>query len=217
MNQAVIFDLDGTLVDSLADIAAAMNEVLDRHGYSPHPVPAYRRFVGDGVEKLVERAVPGADGATVARLVEEMRRTYRNAALRTTRPYPGIPELLEGLTAAGIPFAVLTNKPHGPAVEMIQALLGKWKFAAVQGAVPDLPRKPDPAGARMLARRMGVEPNRCVLVGDTATDMATAVAAGMIPVGVLWGFRDRAELAAAGARHILREPSELLVLLERLG
>ena len=213
MKQAVIFDLDGTLVDSLADIASAMNEVLERHGFPAHPVGAYRRFVGDGMERLVRRALPPVGEEIVVRVLEDMRRTYARRALRTTRPYPGIPDLLDRLAARGVPFAVLTNKPHEPAVAMVRALLGRWPFAAVQGAVPGRPRKPDPAGALELARRLGVTPEGCLFVGDTPTDMATAAAAGMVPVGVLWGFRTEPELRDAGARFLIERPLDLLSLL----
>ncbi len=213
MERAVIFDLDGTLVDSLGDIASAMNEVLERHGFPSHPLPAYRRFVGDGMERLVRRALPPVDEETVARVLEDMRGTYARHALRTTRPYPGVPDLLDRLAARGVPFAVLTNKPHDAAVAMVRALLGRWRFAAVRGAVPGRPRKPDPAGALEIARRLGVAPEGCLFVGDTPTDMATAGAAGMVPVGVLWGFRTEPELRGAGARFLLEQPLELPGLL----
>ncbi len=214
MRKAVIFDLDGTLVDSLGDIASAMNEVLERHGFPTHPLAAYRRFVGDGMERLVRRALPPVDEAVVERVLRDMRATYARHALRTTRPYPGVPELLDRLSAAGVGLAVLSNKPHEPAVAMVRALLPRWPFAAVQGAVPGRPRKPDPAGALDLVRRLGVAPEGCLLVGDTPTDMATARAAGMVPVGVLWGFRPESELRRAGARFLIRRPLELLGVLE---
>ncbi|WP_025323510.1 HAD family hydrolase [Deferrisoma camini] len=218
MTRAVVFDLDGTLVDSLADIARAGNAVLRRRGLPEHPEDAYRRFVGDGMEMLVRRIVPaGSSEDEVGRVLADLRAEYARRSLETTRPYPGVPELLDRLVARGIPFSVVTNKPHEPAVEMVGALLGRWRFSAVIGAMPDLPRKPHPAGALRAAAVMGVEPEACLYVGDTATDVATARAAGMVPVGVLWGFRGEAELREAGARHLLRRPEELLALLAPAG
>ncbi len=215
MPTAVVFDLDGTLVDSLRDIARAANAVLGRFGFPPHPEGAYRRFVGDGMEMLVRRIVPpGRAEDDVARVLAALRDEYRRRSLETTRPYPGVPELLDGLAARGVPFAVVTNKPHEPAVEMVRALLGPWPFRAVIGAGPDTPRKPDPTGALRAARILGVRPEECLYLGDTATDMETARAAGMVPVGALWGFRDEAELRAAGAVHLLRRPEDLLALLD---
>ncbi len=215
MTRAVVFDLDGTLVDSLADIARAGNAVLRRHGFPEHSEPAYRRFVGDGMEALVRRIVPaGSSEDEVGRVLADLRAEYARRSLETTRPYQGVPELLDGLVARGAPFSIVTNKPHEPAVEMVRALLGRWRFSAVIGAAPDLPRKPHPAGALRAAAQMGVEPGACLYVGDTATDVATARAAGMVPVGVLWGFRDDAELREAGALHLLRRPGELLELLD---
>ncbi len=213
---AVIFDLDGTLLDSLGDIAEAMNVVLDRHGLPTHPVDRYRFFVGDGIDHLVRRALPaGVDGAALERIAADMRAEYARRATRTTRPYPGIPELLDALVARGIPMGILTNKPHEPAVAMVRELLGRWPFPVIQGATDGLPKKPDPAGALRVAGALGVPPGRCLYVGDTGTDMRTARAAGMVPVGVLWGFRPREELEAAGARHLIDRPGELLRLVDR--
>lgn len=212
--QAVIFDLDGTLLNSLEDLADAMNAVLGAATLPGHPLDAYRYFVGEGIETLVRRALPEnhRDEAAVARFVAAMAAEYDRRCLVKTRPYPGVPALLDALTARGVPMAVLSNKPHGPTVEMVAALLGSWTFAAVLGARPGVPKKPDPAGARELAGLLGLPAAAIVYVGDTATDMATAAAAGMFGVGVLWGFRTAEELRAAGARALVGEPRELLVL-----
>ncbi len=212
--EAVVFDLDGTLVDSLGDIADAMNAVLAGLGLPTHPRDRYRFFVGDGLEVLVRRALPGdrVDERLVARALDRMRDEYGRRATATTRPYPGIPELLDGLAARNRPFAVFTNKPHDAAVDMVDRLLGRWRFVAVLGPGPGTPRKPDPAGALRVAAAMGVAPGACMYVGDTAVDMATARAAGMIPAGALWGFRTEDELHSAGARHLLADPREALPL-----
>ena len=214
--KAVIFDLDGTLLDSLGDIADAMNHVLERHGYPTHPRSRYRFFVGEGIDQLVRRALPaGVDGATLERITAQTRAEYARRATRTTRPYPGIPELLDAITTRGVPMAILTNKPHEPAVAMVRELLGRWPFSAILGARDGLPKKPDPTGALRVAEALGVPPRACLYLGDTGTDMRTARAAGMLPVGVLWGFRPREELEEAGARVLIARPEELLPLVDR--
>lgn len=213
--RAVVFDLDGTLLDSLEDLADAMNCVPAEAGYPLHPLDAYRYFVGDGIEALVRRAVPeGArDEATLPALVDAMRDEYARCSANKTRPYPGIPELLDALQAQGMPFAILSNKPHAATVDLVARLLGRWRFATVLGARDAVPKKPHPAGALEIAGNLGLAPAAFAYVGDTPVDMGTARAAGMFAAGVLWGFRDRDELQAAGAQALLGTPAELLPLL----
>ncbi len=207
----VLFDLDGTLLDSLGDIAAAMNAVLARRGHPAHPLDAYRRFVGDGIEMLVRRALPGAlSESEVTAALQDMREEYAQRSVETTRPYPGVPELLDALVARRVPIGIVTNKPQQPAVAMVAALLGTWPFSVVVGARDGLPRKPDPTGAREAARQMGLHPASTWYVGDTAVDMLMAVAAGMRPAAALWGFRTETELRTAGAKVLLHRPGDLL-------
>jgi phosphoglycolate phosphatase len=210
--RAVLFDLDGTLVDSLEDIADSMNAVLARLGVPEHPVDAYRYFVGEGMEMLVRRALPDGrdDDTTLTSALLAVRAEYAKRSVRKTRPYPGIPELLDTLAGREIPVAVLSNKPHAPTLDLVGRLLGSWSFAAVLGAGPDRPRKPDPAGAFEIAGELGIAPTEWFYLGDTATDMQTARAAGMGAVGVLWGFRTADELTAAGAELLLPHPLDLL-------
>jgi len=213
--RALIFDLDGTLLDSLEDLADAMNHVLGAAGLPTHAVAAYRYFVGDGIEMLVRRALPegAADDATVARTVAAMGEEYDRRATRKTRPYPGIPELLDALFARGLPVAILSNKPHEATRQVVERLLPRWAFAAVRGARPEVPKKPHPAGALELASHLGVPPQDFLYLGDTGTDMRTARGAGMRAVGVLWGFRPAEELTAAGAEALVAAPGDLLPLL----
>ena len=212
LHQAVLFDLDGTLLDTLEDLADATNAALAVMGLPPHPLQAYKHFVGDGMENLVRRAMrqERPDAASLARGIELTRREYAGRWAEKTRPYPGIPELLDGLSRRGIPMAVLSNKPDEFTRLCVTRFLAGWHFQAVQGAVPDLPRKPDPGGARAIAAEIGVAPGNVLYLGDTNTDMQTAVAAGMFPVGALWGFRTADELLAAGAAVLANSPTDVL-------
>jgi len=196
--RGVIFDLDGTLADSLEDLASAMNRTLEAHGFPPHPVSAYRTFVGEGVRKLVERALPpGTEGIREA-FIAAYQADYADHLLDATRLFPGIPEVLDGLQRAGVPVGVLSNKPDAPTRRLVEALCGRWQFGAVFGERPGVPRKPDPASALALADALGAPPESVAFVGDTSVDILTARAASMRPVGVLWGFRP-GEVLATGA------------------
>jgi phosphoglycolate phosphatase len=211
--RAVLFDLDGTLVDSLADIAGAANLVLAELGHATHPVESYRVFVGEGVTRLLEQALPAAALGDLPAAEAQFRRVYPQRMLDETRPYEGIPELLEALAARQIPCAVLTNKPQLAAEGVVEHLFAPGTFVAVVGQRDDQPRKPDPTGALDLARRLGLAPSRLAMVGDTRTDMETARNAGLRAVGVRWGFRDEAELRAHGADVVLSQPADLLTRL----
>jgi phosphoglycolate phosphatase len=210
--KAVLFDLDGTLLDTLEDLADATNAALAELGLPGHPLEAYKQFVGDGLENLVRRAMQQEriDEERLARGIELTRREYAGRWAEKTRPYAGIPELLDELRRRGIPMAVFSNKPDEFTRLCVTRLLSNWRFAAVQGATPELPRKPDPRGALAIAAQMGVTSANVLYLGDTNTDMQTAVAAGMFPVGALWGFRTAEELLATGATALVKTPTEVL-------
>ena len=214
-HRAVLFDLDGTLLDTLADVGGSMNLVLRQLGLPEPSLEAYKQYVGDGVECLVRRVLPAerCEPATVAQLGARMREEYGRHWADTTRPYEGVAELLDALTARGLPMAVLSNKPENFTQLCVTRLLPQWRFAAVVGQQPALARKPDPAGALEIARRLGVAPAEMLYLGDTNTDMQTATAAGMYPVGALWGFRSAEELLAHGARALAAHPRDVLPLL----
>jgi phosphoglycolate phosphatase len=212
---AILFDLDGTLLDTLEDLADSMNAALARMGAPAHPVAGYKRFVGDGVIELCRRTLPAdrRDEATIQAAAQAMRAEYSGRWDRKTRPYDGIPELLDELTARRVAMAVLSNKPDDFTKLCVKKLLPRWRFDAVRGLDPGGTKKPDPAGALAIARQLGVAPAGVLYLGDTDTDMRTAVAAGMFPVGARWGFRPAEELLANGAKVLIARPEELLGLL----
>ncbi|MGD1010533.1 MAG: HAD family hydrolase [Candidatus Aminicenantales bacterium] len=210
--KAVIFDLDGTLLDTIDDIAVAMNRVLEMRDLGSYPIEAYKALVGDGVEELVRRAFsshPLTD-EEIAGIVRDFRREYGLCWRDHSRPYSGVPELLEELARKGTKTAVLSNKSHPFTKIMTGELLAHHRFDVVRGAMPGVPLKPDPRPALMIASEMGVPPAAVVFLGDTNVDMLTAVAAGMLPVGALWGFRSAEELKAGGAAALLASPLEIL-------
>jgi phosphoglycolate phosphatase len=212
---AVVFDLDGTLLDTLADLGDAVNRVLADHGFPAHPMDAYRYFVGDGSAVLMKRALPESarDSDMYRECLAAFMADYDRSWKVKTRLYDGISEMLDRLTAVGIDMAILSNKSHGFTVNCVRDLLSKWQFKAVFGLREDVPRKPDPAGALEISRLLGTEPDRMLYLGDTATDMQTAVSAGMFPAGALWGFRTGEELLKSGARALIQKPQELLHLI----
>lgn len=212
--KAVIFDLDGTLLNTIEDLANSMNAVLAREGFPTHDVEAYKYFVGNGMRNLVKRALPEdcRSEEQVDRYLEAMKQEYSLRWDEKTQPYEGIPELLDRLKEMGIKTAVLSNKPHEFTKLTISRILSRWEFDAVLGERPSVPRKPDPAGALEIVRLLGLSPDEFLYVGDTGTDMETACAAGIYAVGALWGFRKADELLAAGAKKLIAVPGELLGL-----
>jgi phosphoglycolate phosphatase len=215
--KAVLFDLDGTLLDTLDDLGDSMNAVLSARGYATHPITSYTEFVGDGVHTLVRRSLPAAasgNEALVNELVPLMRAEYSLRWKAKTRPYDGIPELLDGLTHRGLRLAVLSNKPHQATLEVVAHFFPGWSFDATFGARPNVPIKPDAGAALEVSRKLGVPPEAFLYLGDTNTDMKTALSAGMFPVGVLWGFRTAEELRSAGAKVLVSAPRDVLSLLD---
>jgi len=212
----IICDLDGTLLDTLEDLADSVNIVLAERGLPVHPVEAYRYFVGEGAPVLITRVLPEGrrDPETHARCLSRFREVYATRWNVKSHPYEGIVDMLLQIRARGIRTAVLSNKPHDATVQCVTELLRQVTFDIVQGQVDGLARKPDPAGALAIARSLNLPPNQFWYLGDTATDMQTAVSAGMFAVGVAWGFRTREELVQNGARVVLDSPLQLTALLE---
>lgn len=213
---AVLFDADGTLLDTLQDLADSMNDALLHFGFPTHDPARYKYFVGDGMENLVKRSIPVSvrdDPATVFECLQKMRSNYYSYWKNKSKPYPGIPQLLDVLSERGIRMAILSNKPDDFMQAMARELLSSWNFEVVMGERAPFPRKPAPAGALHISGLIGIDPEHFLYLGDTATDMLTANSAGMYAVGVLWGFRTGEELLASGARKLISEPAELLELL----
>jgi phosphoglycolate phosphatase len=213
--KAVLFDLDGTLLDTIGDLADSMNTVLARFGFPVYSVEAYKYFVGDGVQDLALRVLPEArrDDDMVAKCITAYRQEYGTRWDKKTRPYEGIPDLLTALTERGVKMAVLSNKPEHFTKLTVAKLLPLWRFDAVVGERAPVPKKPDPAAALEIARLLAVPPREFLYVGDTNTDMKTANAAGMFAVGALWGFREVRELIANGAKVLVARPMDVLKLL----
>jgi phosphoglycolate phosphatase len=214
--EAVIFDLDGTLLDTLEDIANAANSTLAKHGFPSHEADAYRYFIGDGMTMLMSRALPPEkrNDDLIAEGVTAFRKEYGRTWNVNTRPYEGIPELLEALVARKVRMAVLSNKPDDFTKRCTHAFLEDWPFEMILGLRQDVPHKPDPTGALEIAEHLQITPAHILYLGDTAVDMKTAVNAGMFPIGALWGFRTLDELVENGARGTIKHPMELLNYLD---
>ncbi|MGC8893046.1 MAG: HAD family hydrolase [Candidatus Saccharicenans sp.] len=212
--KGVIFDLDGTLLNTIEDITYTLNLVLSRHGYRQYSEDECKMMVGDGMEVLVKRAVPeiADDDEAIKALIQEYRREYAITYKQHSRPYPGIIEVLSRLKEAGLKTAVLSNKSHEFTVRMTRELL-PFEFDVILGAKPGTPVKPDPEPLNQVLKELQLWPSEIIYVGDTSVDMETARAAGIFAAGALWGFRDAAELLASGAKALLQTPYDLLPLI----
>lgn len=213
--QAVLFDLDGTLLDTIDDLTDAMNTALAEMGFPRRTAAECKNFVGDGVENFAARALPEnqRDKQSVAKLIALYHDQYIENWAAKTRPYQGIEELLDALAARGLAMTIFSNKPHEFTTIMAAKLLPKWDFKAVIGARAGRPKKPDPTVAIEIAGQLNLPPDQFIYLGDTNTDMQTATAAGMYPAGALWGFRKADELLANGAKVLLEYPMDLLKML----
>ena len=214
--RAVVFDLDGTLLDTLEDIAASVNDVLRKQGFPTHPVGDYRYFIGDGPSMLIRRALPA--GERTDKMIAECIASFKEAYLKNwngaTKPYYGVVETITELGKYPIKLAVLSNKPDSFTKICVDEFLGGPKFHAVLGVRDGIPPKPDPTGAKWVANQLQIKFEHILYVGDSGVDMKTAVNAGMIPIGVLWGFRTREELIKNGAKTVISKPREILAIIQ---
>lgn len=210
MIKLAIFDLDGTLIDSLGDLAAAVEYVLSKNGYPPNPFESYRYFVGNGTMKLIERALPaGTDEAEVKRIHEIFSARYREHCLDLTKPYDGIPEMLERLKAAGIKTAVASNKPDEFSKKIVAQVFGDELFCSVHGKRDGVPTKPSREIVDSIMCEQGALAEETIFIGDSDVDVQTARNAGIKCIGCAWGFRGAEELKNAGADFIAYNSSDI--------
>jgi len=210
MKQGLLFDLDGTLVDSLPGIAASLNHALSVVGFPTHDTAAVRRFIGNGSWILAKRAAPADSPDEVINAIEQAFKAHYDVHWQDgTVPYPGIPEVLAGLQRAGHPLAVLSNKPHPFTTVIVERLFPGIVFAAVVGQQPGIPHKPDPAGAREIVRTFGLPPEDCILIGDSTIDLETARNASIRSIAVTWGYHDSGPLLEAEPGAVVHEVSGL--------
>lgn len=212
MKKAVIFDLDGTLSDSIASLKYCGDRALAPFGYGPYPEADYKYFVGDGAANLIKRALIKSGDRELVHFDEAFalyKEYFAADCMYQVKPYDGIPELLKELKSKGIRIAVLSNKPHAQTLEVIHTLFGENCFDVIRGQKDGVPIKPDPAGVFAILAEFGLTAADLLYLGDTATDMKTGKSAGAFTVGALWGFRDRGELEKAHADAIIAHPAEL--------
>jgi len=215
MYKGCIFDLDGTLADTLQSLAYCTNLALEAVGLKPNPVCMYKKFAGDGAKVMIQRSLAAAgdlEFKLFEKAVEVHKKTYEQFSMYKVKAFDGIDKLLSELKDKGVKIAVLTNKPHKRAVDVVSSLFGENCFDVILGQSEEFERKPSPEGAFIISDKFGLKPSECVYLGDTNTDMKTGKAAGMFTVGVTWGFRDRQELVDNNADYIIDEPLELLRL-----
>ena len=210
--KAAIFDLDGTLINSLEDLADSANAMLESYGFPTHPVEPYKYFVGNGSRKLIERCLPkeqASDPAFVDEALERYKHIYGQHTQDKTHVYNGIMEMLNELKKRNIPMGICTNKHQSAAEDIVNAMFPAGMFQSIMGDQKGLPRNPDPKKVLMIAEKFGVAPEEVAYFGDTSVDMDTAKNAGFLAIGVLWGFRPKEELVEHGADVLLETPMEL--------
>ena len=213
--KAICFDLDGTLINSLTDIANCTNEILLNRGFPSHSINAFRFFVGGGVKNLIKLSLPkeARDHFIIEECQKDFESKFREHWNKNTTTYKDVPELLDELVNLKIRLTILSNKPNEFTSMAVNRLLPNWEFEAVLGQLDDIQKKPNPEGFFKIKKKLQLTSKEYIFLGDTGTDMKTAVAAGCYPVGVLWGFRSEKELMDNGARSIIKKPLELLDIL----
>lgn len=212
MKQLVIFDLDGTLLNTIADLGNACNYALQKGGFSAHPLSAYNYMVGNGVRRLMERAAPDATPDQIKTLLSDFREYYDEHCTDFTEPYPGIAQLLVSLEGLGIKLAVASNKYQAAVDKIIAHYFPEINFSVIRGEQPDCPKKPDPSVIFAVLSESPTPKSAVMMVGDSAVDMETARRACIDSCGVTWGFRPVSELRSAYADHIVSDPDDILAL-----
>ena len=216
--RGVIFDLDGTLLDSIDDIANSNNAMLQKNGFPVHPVERYVHWIGNGAGQLVRLSLPeevACDDEKFKTYLDGYKKEYKQNLIVKSMLYDGIPELLAFLNEKNIPMAVNTNKPHEQSVIIADHFLKPYCFRKIQGQMDNVPRKPDPAGAQIIARDCGLKTSEMVYIGDSIVDVTTSKAAGMQFIGVKWGYGSAGEMINAGCEHVMDSPVELKTFIEK--
>lgn len=212
--QLAVFDLDGTLVDSINDLAAACESVIAENGYPPNPSESYKKFVGDGTLKLIERALPnGTSESEIRRIHALFSERYRAHCLDLTKPYDGMPETVAALKKAGIVCAVASNKPEEFSKLIVTTLFGKNAFDIIRGKREGVPAKPSPEIVNAIMEQSGYSPEQTVVIGDSDVDVMTAKNARTVCIGCTWGFRGEQELRRAGAKYLADKPQHIADLI----
>lgn len=212
-NKAVIFDLDGTLINSVVDIALSMNKVLEELHLPSYKVEEYNYFLGGGVDILINNVLKNPSEELKKRITKRFHEVYETALHSNTQAYEGIYELLNALTKKGYNIGILSNKPHKFTLKYVNKILKNFNIKEVHGQKIQIPKKPDPTAAINIANKFNVSCENTYFVGDTKIDMQTANNAGMIAIGVLWGFRGEDELKKYNAHYIVKNPLDILKIL----
>lgn len=213
--KAVIFDLDGTLIDSLKDIALSMNKVLQEFNLPTHKIEEYNYFVGDGAKVLTQNATPkNCDENTIEKVLERFKEVYDNAIYSNTKVYEGIYDLLDELQSLDLKLGILSNKPHEFTIKYAQKLLSDYDFKEIHGQREPYEKKPDPKLALEIISRFEINKDEVLYVGDTSTDIKTAKNANINSIGVTWGFRPKEELENEGATYIANTALDILDIIK---
>jgi phosphoglycolate phosphatase len=216
--KAIIFDLDGTLSDSIEDIADSLNTVLKKFNFPTHNIATFKQLVGNGLKKLVQDTIPIEYKTSQIELecVKEMYEVYGLHCLKKTKPYHGIADMLNELDSKDIKYAVLSNKADEITRKMVLTLFPERNFEFIVGVTNEVDKKPNPQGALKISEALGIKPEEIIFVGDGGVDMQTANNAGMLAVGALWGFKSKAELEQNGAKYLIKHPFELIQVINSL-
>ncbi|OFX57401.1 MAG: hypothetical protein A2046_06410 [Bacteroidetes bacterium GWA2_30_7] len=215
--KAIIFDLDGTLLNTLDDLADSVNFILTEHSFPVHNIDAYKTFVGDGAFELISRALPESkrERDFIKNLVIQFQEIYDKICLAKTRPYGNITEVLQILHQQNVNLNVLSNKPHQFTVSIVNHYFGDISFSQIWGERIEFARKPNPASALEISKLIDISPSEIIFVGDSVIDIKTAISAGMMPVGVSWGYHSAKKLENAGCNVILEKPEDILEFMNK--
>jgi len=210
--RGIVFDLDGTLINSIQDICNSMNKVLQSHDFPVFDIEAYKMVIGNGIEQLVHDTIPPERRTKkiIEELTGEMKVIYDLHYMENTTVYFGIPELLDNLCSLKIKTAILSNKPHDYTLKICNELFGNWTFDYILGLSDQFPRKPNPLSSLYILNYLNLNPNEVLFVGDSGIDIQTALNSGMLPLGVTWGYKAKMEMTKAGAKDIIEKPSDIL-------